>query len=525
MNQLFRCFIILGAFTFIVVSIGRTAGANSDTISFTMRLGNQNFNTASATGKFLVVSGTPNFQAVVVRYSPSGGFTDISVDELDKAAIWTPYDGIIRMNFGPKDGVYDVRLCLKGTDPGSQSGWIGTLVTVTRTKPEVVITSPTNSIVTQPYLQLKGSSQTELASVKYDISNTKGSVTNQDGLTAGDDLDIQTGKYTAHYFQCYDILLATGLNVIALHVTDRAGNVFTTNLSVTLDYSVATPPVIQLLWPKDGMEICGNSFTLRGLVQDASSLVLATITDSNGTISTIHGEVERDGKLWAENLPLHDGTNHVVLCVTNSAGQGSTTNFQVVHSSFVLRMDSTKGDLWLPTITVSGYESDGTYPVWVNGVKASVSISGDGSGKWVAQNVPVTKGGVASFDIYAYGPDEIQPDGLYGNGKLVRVKNVGTNSEPLKKLVSKNTATPAVMPLLGIPVQPILINIADSNAIIYFTWNTVSNQTYQLQYATDLISSNWNNLGQPIRAITNSVSTTDTIDHDGHRFYRVFLLP
>ena len=193
--------------------------------------------------------------------------------------------------------------------------------------------------------------------------------------------------------------------------------------------------------------------------------------------------------------------------------------------SFRLRMNPVKGDLWLPTITVSGYESDGTYPVWVNGVKASVSINGDASGRWVAQNVPVTEGGVASFDMYAYGPDEIQPDGLYGNGKPVLVKSAGTNSLPLKKLVSKNTATPAVKPLLGIPVQPILINIADSNAIVYFTWNAVSNQTYQLQYATDLISSNWSNLGQPIRSTTNSVSATDTIDHDGHRFYRVFLLP
>jgi hypothetical protein len=524
MNRLFRWFIVLGTFTFAVVSNVRAAGANSNVISFTMRLGNQNFNTASATGKFLVVSGTPSYEAVVVRYSPNGGFVPLSTDDI-KNAVWTPYDGIIRMNFGPTDGVYDVELSLKGADSNAGASWAGTLVTVTRTSPEIVITNPTNNVVTQPYLQLQGRSKTKLDSIKYDISNAERFATNQDGQTTGDDLDIKTGKYTAHYFQCYDILLTTGLNLIALHVTDRAGNIFTTNLNVTLNYSVATPPMIQLVWPKDGMEICGNSFTLRGQVQDASSLVSASITDSNGHTATIHGEVERDGKLWAENLPLHDGTNQVSLTVTNSAGLSSVTNISVVHSSFVLVMDSTKGDLWLPTTTVTGHESDATYPIWVNGVKAVVSVNSDGTGKWVAQNVPVTPGGVASFDMHAYAPNEIQPDGHYGNGTLVVAGKNFDGSTTTNNLASIKAPVLAARPSLVTSVQPFLINIAESNSTFYFTWNTVSNRTYQLQYTTDLTSSNWINLGVGITAISNSVSTTDTVGPDTHRFYRVHLLP
>jgi hypothetical protein len=290
-----------------------------------------------------------------------------------------------------------------------------------------------------------------LASVKYDISNAERTTTNEDGQLTGDNLDIKTGIYTAHYFQCCDIRLATGLNRIALQATGLAGNTFTTNLNITLDYSKATSPIIQLLWPKEGMELCGNSFTVRGQVQGAASTVAGTITDTNGNSVTVSGVVERTGRLWLDNLPLHDGTNRLMLSVTNSAGLVSSTNLSVIRSSFILRMDPVNGDLWLPTISVSGFESDATYPVWVNGVKAVVSVNSDGTGKWVAEKVPVTEGGVASFDMYAYGPDEIQPDGLYGNGKPASPSLVATNASS-KKLVSKDTVTPTSKPLVGVQI-------------------------------------------------------------------------
>lgn len=365
----------------------------------------------------------------------------------------------------------------------------------------------------------------ELDSIKYDISNAEGSVTNRDGQITGHDLDIKTGKYTAHYFQCYDILLTNGPNLIALHVTDRAGNFFTTNLNVTLDYSTATPPAIELIWPKDGDDICGSTFTLRGQVQDASSLVSATITNTNGHTATIQGVVERDGKLWVEHLPLYDGTNQVSLTVKNSAGLSSATNINVMHSAFVLEMDSTKGSLWLPTTTVTGHESDATHSVWVNGVKAVVSVNSDGTGKWVAQNVPVTPGGVASFDMTAYAPNEIQPDGRYGNGTLVVAGKNFDGSSTSNVLISPTAYAPGATPLIAASLQPFLINIAESNSTFYFTWNTISNQTYQLQYTADLISSNWNDLGMAVTATSNSISTTDTVGPDTHRFYRVRLLP
>jgi len=517
-------FIALVVATFAAFLNAQAAGADTNLISFTVRLGKQYFNTTNATGKFRVLSGVPTQEAVLVKGSPDAGSTYFSKDDFN-SAIWMPYDGIVRMNLGPTDGVYEVELGLKGEGASSKQIWMGTLVTLIRKAPEVFITNPTNNIVTQPYLQLRGYSKTEFGSIKYDISNALEFITNQDGQTDGDDLDITTGKYTAYHFQCYDILLTNGLNAITLNVADRAGNVVTTNLNVTLNYSVATPPAIQVIWPENGMDLCGDSFTLRGQIEDSSSIVTASVMDTNGNSTTIDGLVERTGMFWVKNIPLHDGTNRLALTVKNSAGLSSVTNISVVHSSFILKIDAIKGDLWLPTVTVTGSESDATYPVWVNGVKAVVRVNSDGTGNWVAQNVPVTKGGVASFDVHSYAPNEIQPDGRYGNGTLATGKSHAGSATDTNDSASIKTSATAGRPLITTPIQPILMNIAESNSTLYFTWNTVSNQTYQLQYTTDLAVTNWSSLGKPITATSNSASTSDTIGPDAHRYYRVYLLP
>jgi len=49
--------------------------------------------------------------------------------------------------------------------------------------------------------------------------------------------------------------------------------------------------------------------------------------------------------------------------------------------------------------------------------------------------------------------------------------------------------------------------------------------TYQLQYNLDLATTNWIDLGSPVTATNNSVSTTDPTGPDAQRFYRVRLVP
>ncbi len=55
-----------------------------------------------------------------------------------------------------------------------------------------------------------------------------------------------------------------------------------------------------------------------------------------------------------------------------------------------------------------------------------------------------------------------------------------------------------------------------------FNWSSVSGLAYQVQYATDLGSPKWINLGNPITATNSTVSISDAITYT-QRFYRVVL--
>jgi hypothetical protein len=48
---------------------------------------------------------------------------------------------------------------------------------------------------------------------------------------------------------------------------------------------------------------------------------------------------------------------------------------------------------------------------------------------------------------------------------------------------------------------------------------------YQLQYNSDLSSSNWINLGSLFTATGATLNTTDSVTNGPQRFYRVVLLP
>ena len=358
---------------------------NPNVIQFVIRLGNQNFSSTNATGTFLVQGGIPSREAVLIN---DNNFAD---------AVWTNFDGIIHLNLGPTDGVYKIYASLQGFNTNALPTWFGTTVTLTRQPPQIHLTSPTNSIVATPYIQLQGFTTMPLASVAYDISNVLEVVTNQPGSITGHYLDTNSLSYTTDYFQCYDILLANGANAISLHCTDPAGNTTTTNLNLSLDFTTATNPIIQLTWPTNGMEICSSNFNLRGWTDDSSATIQAQIVDTNGDSNVVNGIVERTGVFWENNLPLAEGTNWITLWITNAAGLSSETNIFVIKSDMTLTLTTVSGDLWNPTVNVSGNISDTTAAIWVNGVQGT----NYGNGTWSASYVPVSSGGIASFDLNA----------------------------------------------------------------------------------------------------------------------------
>ena len=67
--------------------------------------------------------------------------------------------------------------------------------------------------------------------------------------------------------------------------------------------------------------------------------------------------------------------------------------------------------------------------------------------------------------------------------------------------------------------------VTKTNGAIKLTWSTVSDQMYQLQFRTNLVQTNWINLGGVLTATSNTLSALDAIGPDRQRFYRVILLP
>jgi YD repeat-containing protein len=360
-----------------------TNGLDPNIISFTVRLGSQHFNSTPTTGQFVVSAGTPSFEAVLVN--------DTNLDD----AIWNNYDGNITLNLGSTDGVYQVLIGLKGRAPDSLPTWLGTTVYLDQTAPVLTITNPVSGTVALPYIQLQGLANERIASVTYDVSNAVGVATGQPGYVTGEFLDTNRLTFTTNYFQCFDIPLAAGANVITVHATDLAGNIGSLMTSYTLDYSGKTnPPVITLDWPQAGMQIGQSNITVSGFISDPTAGISLQVTDGSGNTNTLAGTVERDGHFWIQNVPLN-GTNVLTLMAQDVVSNNATMNLTAIQNNNAgLSIDPVSGDLWESTVTVSGTIGDDSFSVMVNGVQAT----NDGYGGWTAFNVPIGDGNMAMFN-------------------------------------------------------------------------------------------------------------------------------
>lgn len=78
--------------------------------------------------------------------------------------------------------------------------------------------------------------------------------------------------------------------------------------------------------------------------------------------------------------------------------------------------------------------------------------------------------------------------------------------------------------ILAVPTPPpVFTSVTQTNGLITFTWRSVAEQTYQIQYTSNLFKPNWNNLGGVISAFGSTTTAYDLIGPDPQRFYRVVL--
>jgi thrombospondin type 3 repeat protein len=379
-------------------------GIDPNIIQFSIEATNDYFNTANAPVSLNVANGVPSNYAV-------------SVDDTNYAtdAGWQAYAGTnLPVNLGTNEGWHDVWIGLKGLPASATQTWRYIRLKLDFTAPSLAVTSTTNAsgTVNVPVIQLTGYSSEALSGIAYGISNAAGVATSQPVMITGQSYDTDTAEFTTNWFQGYDVPLTNGLNLITLRAMDEAGNMTTTNFSLTLDYSGKTnPPVMQLLWPQDGMEICGSNIICRGIVSDPTATVGVQLVDASGATNTAGSRVGRDGMFYADNLTLAAGTNHLSFTVTDAAGNTATTNITVMTSSLNLTLNPVSAGQTLVTGTID----DTNYTVYVNGVQAT----NNGGGTWSAQITPIgVGGGAVVVNAVAGGDPSLQqivepPQGLF----------------------------------------------------------------------------------------------------------------
>ena len=289
---------------------------------------------------------------------------------------------------------------------------------------KIVITAPATDIVSKPFIQVKGCFPEEIETVTYEITNavTKAGQGQGQGYVTGQFFDqakadrmrrealrnrFTLGKpnpleslgsaYSTNYFQLYDIFLAKGKNCITIHVKARNGKSYTTTRLYTLDYSQSKkPPVLTMIWPKDGEKIAGDNFTLSAQVNDETAAIRATIKNDRRPEYCTSALVTRDGSVWVNDLPLDRGTNEVTLIATDAAGNTSTNRLHVIRSAVSVTMQPLAADqMNKPFVTVKGTVSDTNCRVEINGIAATVQKDGT----WEAHRVHVSPTGTAVFNV------------------------------------------------------------------------------------------------------------------------------
>ena len=78
---------------------------------------------------------------------------------------------------------------------------------------------------------------------------------------------------------------------------------------------------------------------------------------------------------------------------------------------------------------------------------------------------------------------------------------------------------------LTVALAPLIDPVILAQGKIWLKWKAVEGRTYQIQYSSEVSQGEWGNLGLPLPATQGSMSATDVVMPNSHRFYRAVLLP
>ena len=339
-------------------------------ISFYLSATNSRFSSSTAPVELDITAGTPNYCAV-------------SIDDVNyfSNATWQTYTGT-NVSVGPmSEGWHNVWIGLRGLPANATPTWKGMRVKVDTTAPVLYVTNSIPGDI--PVIQIKGYSTKALSSLTYDIVNSDGALSNQPVAIVDQIYDTNNWEMTTSAFQAYDVELAAGDNTITLHAIDWAGHAASTQVDVTFDNSSKSAPSVTVLWPTNGVALCGSTFHCYGTVDDPTATVYVQQMMSDGTSSNVFGLVGRDGRFWVRDMTL-EGTTNLVVTVTDAADNVVTTEVPVIHNNLSLLIDTIH-----PGDTNVEIHASADAAIYVNDVAATYDSTYD---YWAA---PITPTGVA----------------------------------------------------------------------------------------------------------------------------------
>ncbi|MDB6109861.1 MAG: hypothetical protein JWR69_1611, partial [Pedosphaera sp.] len=94
----------------------------------------------------------------------------------------------------------------------------------------------------------------------------------------------------------------------------------------------------------------------------------------------------------------------------------------------------------------------------------------------------------------------------------------------LPALTATNTFFVTVNGVQSVPA-PVILSFNLSDGIATITWGAVPNQSYRLQYNSDLSSTNWLDQVPDIMATGPTATATNAVGSSAQQFYRILSLP
>jgi hypothetical protein len=75
------------------------------------------------------------------------------------------------------------------------------------------------------------------------------------------------------------------------------------------------------------------------------------------------------------------------------------------------------------------------------------------------------------------------------------------------------------------PPPPVILSISVSNAVAWITWSSTAGYSYQLQFKNNFSDTNWTPADTSVRALGDSLTSTNVSTGSMQRFYRVMIVP